>query len=73
MKACDIIAITICIIILLATVFLCDQRGLEAASLQRQVAALEEQIQNMRPVPRITIERASVYYGAGEIVVERAR
>ena len=73
MRPADIIAICVCVAVLLSTVFLADQRGLEAASLQRQIASLEQQIRDMRPVPRITVERASIYPVAGEVVVETVK
>lgn len=66
----DIISMTILVLVLLGTCFLSQQRGLEASSIQAQINHLQAQIDELRPVPRINVQRASIYPISGEVVVD---
>jgi len=56
-------------LLILVTIFLCHERGLEAQSLNERIAYLEKQIER-RAIPVIQVQRATLYAGSGEIVVE---
>ena len=66
----DLIAITVLVLLLMATIFLASERGIEATSLQTKITSLETRLNKMRPVPKIEISRGTVYAGQGEIVVD---
>jgi hypothetical protein len=70
MKPGDVIAIVILSAMIVATCFLSHERGMEASSLHDKIASLEAQIENMTPLPRINVARASIYPLSGEVVVE---
>jgi hypothetical protein len=72
MKTGDILAIIILSALIVATCFLSHERGIEASSLHNKIASLEAQIENMKPMPRINVARASIYPLSGEVVVETA-
>jgi hypothetical protein len=66
----DIIAVCMLAALLLATCFIAHDRGLEASGVTARLASIEAQIDRIRPVPRIHIQRGTVYNGMGEIVVD---
>jgi len=71
MKMCDILAtIMLFVLIIIATCFLSSEAGVEADSLLKRVSINENNIRKLKPIPRIEINRGTVYAGAGEIVVE---
>jgi hypothetical protein len=70
MTAADYIAIAIVSILLILTCFVSHERGMEASSLRQQVAALEKRLDDLRPIPRINVKRASIYSGSGEIIMQ---
>lgn len=66
----DYIAITIITLLLIMTCFLGHERGVEAGSLHKKIDNLESQLRDLKPVPRINVERASIYPLSGEIIME---
>jgi len=73
MKAPDIIAIFIITAVLLATCYLSQGRGFEANFYDVKIASLEKQIADLRPIPRINVERAAIYPLSGEVVVDTVK
>lgn len=70
MSAGDYVSFGIITILLLATCFLGEQRGHEATSVNRQIELLEQKISELAPLPQIHIQRASVYSGKGDLIIE---
>ena len=68
----DYIAIIMLFILLaLSCYFLSTEQAISTRSWQAKVEHLEARLDDLRPVPRIEIERGTVYSsGQGEIVVE---
>ena len=69
-RLADFLAIIFLSTLLILTCLLAGERGIEATSLHTKIASLEQQLDNLRPIPRIEIERGTVYQSNGEIVVE---
>jgi hypothetical protein len=70
----DILAITLISILLIATCLISQDRSMEASQIQMQIANLETQIRDLKPIPRITVQRASIYpVAASEIIVDVVR
>lgn len=70
MRPGDYVSLIILVAAILFTLFFSQQRGLEASSLQAQIASLERQVQELKPIPRINVQRASIYPMSGEIVMQ---
>jgi cell division protein ZapA (FtsZ GTPase activity inhibitor) len=73
-RIADIITIVMIGALLIATCLVSQERGTEASSIQAQIHNLEAQIAALKPIPRITVERASIYPIAdSEIIVDVVR
>jgi hypothetical protein len=70
-RIADIITIVMIGALLIATCLVSQERGIEASSIQVQIQNLEAQIRDLKPIPRITVQRASIYpVAASEIIVD---
>jgi hypothetical protein len=67
----DILTVLIITAVLLATCLVSHDRGLETSSVYDKIAGLEAQIENMTPLPRINVARASIYPLSGEVILEK--
>jgi len=65
----EIITGALLALLILVTIFLCHERGLEAQSIKTRIETLEKQIER-RAIPVIQVQRATLYAGSGEIIVE---
>jgi hypothetical protein len=63
-------AIIVLILMGIFTFFMFGQRDMALDAQNARIALLEEQIGHGN-IPRITVERGSIYAGSGEIIVER--
>ncbi len=68
----DIPAIVILVALAIFTYFLCGQRDMQIQSVNDRLALLEKQARHGN-IPRITVERGSVYAGSGEIIVTEVK
>jgi len=73
MRLSDILAILVIMAVLLATMYVSQARGIEAAGLYNEIASLKTQISNLTPVPQIHVARAAIYPMSGEVVVEKVK
>jgi cell division protein ZapA (FtsZ GTPase activity inhibitor) len=70
-RVADILTIVMIGALLIATCLVSQERGIEASSIQAQIQNLEAQIRDLKPIPRITVQRASIYpVAASEIIVD---
>jgi cell division protein ZapA (FtsZ GTPase activity inhibitor) len=73
-RVADILTIVMIGALLIATCLVSQERGIEASSIQAQIQNLEAQIRDLKPIPRITVQRASIYpVAASEIIVDVVR
>ncbi|HDO36657.1 MAG TPA: hypothetical protein ENH07_10255 [Nitrospirae bacterium] len=75
MKPGDIIACSILALFVLITIALCYNQDMQNGSIENmiEVRVAQEFRERYRNVPRIMIDRGTVYAGDGEIVVEAGR
>lgn len=66
----DVYALIMLGALILMACFIANGRGMEADSLRAELANLQAQIHELRPVPRIQIARGTVYAGSSELIVE---
>ena len=57
-------------LLILSCYFLSSEQGISTRSWQAKVTEIEARLDDLRPVPRIEIDRGTVYAGGGSIVVE---
>ena len=69
----EIVAFSILALMVLFTAILCHNQTMQNASIDKVIEArvAQEFRERYRNVPRITIDRGTVYAGAGEIVIEK--
>lgn len=72
-RLADLMTILVLLCLIIATAFLANERGMEASSFTNKIAALEMQIERLKPIPRIEIQRGTVYAGEGEVVIEKVK
>lgn len=73
-RIADILTIIMISALLIATCLVSQERGTEAAAIQGKIHALEAQIAALKPIPSITVQRASIYpVAASEIIVDVVR
>jgi len=58
------------ILLILSCYFLSGEQTISTRSWQAKVEHLETRLDDLRPVPRIEIDRGTVYAGGNEIVIE---
>ena len=74
MNYADTLAVIMLFLLLaLSCYFLSTEQAISTKSWQAKVEHLESRLDDLRPVPRIEIERGTVYASDGEIVVEGER
>ena len=67
----DYIAIVMLFLLLvLSCYFLSTEQAISTRSWQAKVEQIEARLDDLRPVPKIEIERGTVYAGGNEIVIE---
>ena len=72
-RTADILTFIMIGLLLLVTCFVAQERGLEASSFHAKIESLEMQLANLKPAPRITVQRASIYPLSGEVTVEEVK
>lgn len=66
----DILVIVTLFALLMAVCYAPHDRNMETSAMQTKIAALETELANLRPVPRIHIQRGTVYTVQGELLVD---